>query len=509
MTDGASSRVPGNMRAALPWLLFAVAAGAHLARHAALGLRFPVPWPDEASFLWPAIAFQEHDTLLSPVLNPNAPIMWMPPGYMALCGLVFKITGFSLPLARLLSALGVSAAAACIFAMIPRRLSLRLAALPLLAIYLLSPIVLLVGNTARMEPFVLALGAGALLLVARGRIAVGLAIAALAPLFHPNGAFYVFGAAGLGLAVARGRPPGQRWRPSPAGWAALAASAACWAGYAVHIALNWDAFVAHMGHQLWWKNAESAMAGGVLARVLDVTTLAPLSAWALAVAAILWLGRNARASSRPAPALGALVALAGAGVLQIGLSHGWLYDVYAATTYLALVLLALSAGAIAIERFVARPGRLVPLAFPALALVAAAGYFFLARLPFVMRSVDSATVWPLTDSHDYLPESDHAAVEAYLERLGQAGPVSVQFVPAADSLLFTELRSPSLQFMQPTFYEATSDVYVFHDSMWLPDKVREILVVRLIFQQKIPVPIEQWDTIAERDGVDTWRVFRR
>src|SRR5258706_521821 len=78
-------------------LLFVVAM---FARHLAVGVAFPIPWPDESLFLWPAIAFAKSTALFSPELNPHRDVFWMPPGYAIIIGTLFKITGASLVIAR-------------------------------------------------------------------------------------------------------------------------------------------------------------------------------------------------------------------------------------------------------------------------------------------------------------------------------------------------------------------------------------------------------------------------
>ena len=69
-------------------------------QHLRAGLNFPTPWPDEAHFLWQAAAVSDANSLLAYELDREREIFWMPPGYMILQGLVFKITGISLIAAR-------------------------------------------------------------------------------------------------------------------------------------------------------------------------------------------------------------------------------------------------------------------------------------------------------------------------------------------------------------------------------------------------------------------------
>src|SRR5438477_10598474 len=95
-TDGASDDIDPAAKGTSPrWatavpvaLGFLVAA--YLIRRHVVGLRFPVPWPDEGSFLWQALAFRDRLSLRAPEVHPEREVMWMPPGFLVLEGLLFK-----------------------------------------------------------------------------------------------------------------------------------------------------------------------------------------------------------------------------------------------------------------------------------------------------------------------------------------------------------------------------------------------------------------------------------
>ena len=55
---------PIASRVALPAALYICFVGYYVYLHAQLGRGFPLPWPDEASFLWPATNFAETGSLL-------------------------------------------------------------------------------------------------------------------------------------------------------------------------------------------------------------------------------------------------------------------------------------------------------------------------------------------------------------------------------------------------------------------------------------------------------------
>ena len=75
-----------------------------------------MPWPDEGSFVWQALAFRDNWSLFAPELHPGRDVLWMPPGFMVLEGTIFKILPFSLNLSRTLSAMFLCGAFGCLAA---------------------------------------------------------------------------------------------------------------------------------------------------------------------------------------------------------------------------------------------------------------------------------------------------------------------------------------------------------------------------------------------------------
>jgi hypothetical protein len=208
-----SAHTARRLAAAAAFVL-AVAAllGVFAAVHARQGLARPMPWIDEASFLWQAQAVQRDGTLFAPELRSDGPLLWMPPGYMVTTGLALRLTDFSLETARDLSALflaGALAALAAVFA----RLRHPFAALPLLAAFALCPIAQLVGNVARMESLVLCLASFALVLFQRRALLGALGLGAVLPLVHPMGAFFGAGLVGGAAVIAVREPSSRRARP--------------------------------------------------------------------------------------------------------------------------------------------------------------------------------------------------------------------------------------------------------------------------------------------------------
>src|SRR5205085_928008 len=97
--------------------------------------------------------------------------------------------------------------------------------------------------------------------------------------------------------------------------------------------------------------------------------------------------------------------------------------------------------------------------------------------PFLERSLDRATVLRKSLLPEYVTAADIAAVERYLTSITPpAGkpPLTVQFLPDAEALLYEKLRRPTLKYVQQTFYEHRYDVLLVHDSVWFPPFVRNL-----------------------------------
>ena len=481
-------------------LALALLLGSYLAHLSTLGLHFPTPWPDEGSFLWPAIAVQEHSTLLAPQLNPERPVMWMPPGYMILQGLIFKLTGFSFSWARTLSALYLCGALVCLAGLLGR-LRLRWAHLALVAVFLHSPGVLLAGNTARMEPLVLLLGLGGCLLVQRRMIYLGLCVVALAPLVHPNGVF--FGLAGLLLAAPIVWREPRRLRPARLELVALALVLACWGAYGLHVAQHWDSFLADMRMQVDSKLRIDQWTGGAGRRALDPVRLIPDL---LLLGAALY-ARRYRLALWPLIAVAA--ALQALGLLMVG----WMYELYAATGLLLASVVTLEVLGHASSRLPwMRPAPRAVAAVIVLTLaLGGANQQLLARdLAFTGAVAKAASDVDVHSGPAYFTPTDRRAIAAYLRTLeASPRPLTVQFLPWSDALLVPELQTARVRFLQPTMYERPSDVCIIHRSRRIPKTLVDSIGLRVTFREKVPVEPKNWPSIQERDGTERWIVYRR
>jgi hypothetical protein len=491
--DAASS----GTRASRLWSFAPVAAlacvfAAYLIRRSMVDLRFPVPWPDEGSFLWQALAFRDRLSLFAPEVNPEREALWMPPGFMVLEGAIFKLVPFSLSGARTLSALFVCGAVACVYACL-RRLETKLLFSVLAGLFLFCPIAGMAGNVARMEGLeLLTLSVGFLLCEHRRGAAVGVLL--LAPLVHPNG---LFGAAvGIPYFLFRARPLRSALRRADV--MVLAAAAVAWLIYALHVSQHWEAFLRDMVAQLRFKQYVSASEGGQLGRLKEPVV------WGSALALVA-AKAFARQSGRP---LGALGALGAALLVQTVTAAGWLYEVYPAFGVLV-------SSVVAVDAFFSegeavswiRRRRMAASVVAVLVLVAFDAGAFLHNA-FLERSLERAVVRRKSLSPAYVTNADEAAVRIYLESitpLEGAPPLAVQFLPDAEALMFEKLRRQNFRYVQQTFYEHRYDVLLVHESAWFPPFVRDLELIKLLFAKGGEYETR---TIYERDGTERWTSYR-
>ena len=465
------------------WVLGAAALAFLLTGHLH-DLTFPIPWPDEGSFLWPALAFRDHASLYAPEVNPEREIFWMPPGYMVLEGIIFKFWSFSLLRARFLSALFLVAAMGCL-AVQMRASRARFGHALLIVVFSFAPIFQLVGNTARMESLLLLLAMLGFLLLERGR-AAGLGVLALALLVHPNGVFALAGGVAYWTFAFRGRR-----RPTRSDVVTLAAVLVLWLVFALHLFRHWPEFVEDMTTQIHWKQTEAALNGTASSRLLE-----PFRVVACASVVVVF-GLGLRFGAR----VGALCALALPLLVGSGIAVGWLYEVYAALGTLLVCMAALELATVLSSRFESRVGIAVVVVTSA---VLGVGAWWLGTHPFLMASVSRATM-PAGASVSYFTAAEHAQVEAFIKRaVRNDRPIVVQFLPDADSLLFNEMRSPSVHFLQQTYFSTRPDVYILHDSPWFPQFLRDIELADFAIRNRVELRLPEWPVIARTTTGAQW-----
>ncbi len=214
----------------------------------ALGFQFPVPWPDETCFLAPAFDLAHAGSAFDPGLNPDRVVMWMPPGYMVVLALVFRLFGYSFSLARWVSTLFCLASLA-IAGLLTLRLTNGLRRILIAwatGLVFVSPVMLVDSNIARMEMLFCFIILASLSWLLSGRPYVSAALVVIAALVHFNAVYFVFPLVvcfTLDLSLCSIPRPGRY------DWLALGIAAIAVSTYGIYAAYNWPGFVADMRFQ--------------------------------------------------------------------------------------------------------------------------------------------------------------------------------------------------------------------------------------------------------------------
>ncbi len=439
--------------------------------HQRAGLTYPTPWSDEASFAYPALALARSGSLLAPELNPDRVIHWMPPGYTIASGMLYKIAGFSLGLARGLSLAWLLAGA------IPFYLMLRHArpashggrtirggfdgfagfdgfSIALVALFVLNAPAIALANTARMETMLLALALASFAFLQRGRLYPALGIGALAPLVHPNGLYFV--AAIFVYALLNRRSiAGQASRRT---LAIMIPALVAWGAYIIFSAANWSDFAADMSYQFERKGA------------YDLRSIIFSKLYILVSAGIIALTVFAGAEGLRSRSL-LYFAIPSWLANLIGVEM-W-YKIFEHTAYLFFCAVALEAFGSLSGRFLAEsvrwPARSAAVGLVALQFVAFENplYYFTGLRWAGMRMAPS--------SYEYMAEGERSAVEGLIQRNRLADrPLRVHIFPEGDALLFQDLDRSMVVFSKPLFTQSEPDIYIIHRSRYEPSGQRRV-----------------------------------
>ncbi len=423
------------------WLPLAVLAVSGWVHHVA-GLTFPVPWEDEAIFIYPAAAIAESNQLQTDSLNADRPVFYHSPGYSIALGLFFKMAGTGLVSARWFSWLLMALAYLACFGML-RRLDARNDAGIVLSLFFLGGHTTIAGNVARPEALVLGLSLAGSWMLAK-RPWTGVSILTLGCLVHPAAWILSAAAAGGYLRNHGWRVPGPTRRDWP--WLALAAS--CFLALAIYLGARrewlWNDLQVGFGflRQTWGQRL--AALGTPWTGIPAALVLAlPVAAW------------------RMRPPLFSLALLAAAlWFLPVFRPEMW-YSAYTAFAYALAAVVCVEIAARHLPPLARRFGR------PAVLGAVLFGAFVLGHVPdprhypfyFWWRHMTIRT------QPDYFRETDVEAVAAALRaRTAAPGAGRVQFYPAGDGTLFLErLPEPWLPFY-PAFTDVPPAAIVFHES---------------------------------------------
>jgi len=438
-----------------------------------VSLTFPVPWPDESSFLWQAIAVQEHNQLFAPQLSVERDVMWMPPGYAIVMGFIFKLTGFSLPLARWTSAGFVMLAfGTVLLAFMKHRAAPWL--LVLLGLFLLSSRVVLAGNFARMEALMMFQVFAGVLLICRGKWYLALSVIALSPLVHPNGLHFCLPAGALFLWHVFRRD--KTLLPGTLDRFYIGCVVVAWSSYAWYVSQHWPGFLSDMQFQADAKNQLWALYGGLQGQLRKVHNLFSL---AVLLPSLVFLRSDI---SRFLILIS--ISLLSLNLVSIGLSYAVFEAAAMLVSSILCVVLLLD---VASRRWHQAKALQVAAATATLLLIGLQlhwGYLEErigdpAALAFEDVKADTDNTW--------ITDEERAAVRDYLLSLpeSEGTPIMVMFLPSADGLLLNEFRNSNIEFVAQTFKQRKVDIMIHHEHPAIPVRLARLLGMSLIYQVQL------------------------
>lgn len=473
--------------------------------HAAASLTLPVPWGDEAYFIWQARAFERWNTFIAPELDPNRPLLLLPFVYGAVLGACFKIFGFSLELARHMSLLFVLVGFGFLAALV-RRWAMPLVSLVLIGAFLLNGHFVAMANIARMEAMLFAVFCGALLLVYRGRLWTAIAVLSLSLMIHPNGVFYLVPVAIY--AIFQGV---LRRRPSRAAIIVFSVSALAWLANGLGALAYWDGFVYDTALRIGQSTS------GALSTVQFGGRHALLPAGiVLAAAAGIWLKVR----------VGYLLAFAVGGWLHRSVRIEQWYEPFGDLAFLLILLAfiqiaARMTGSIGTPQHTTRAAGLKIIVLGAcIATAALAG-----RLQGPRNYLEDMQVFGMRIATDasYFTAEDEQKIRSYLSSAATVPEPVVEIYPWGDGLLLSQNDS-GLRFQVP-YYDSVfygpeqwvwgygpteypnADIYIVRTSRHHPEwiKYREAHVLdRALAKTGASAPT----VIHSRDGSETWYAVR-
>lgn len=472
--------------------LVLIVAAVSIYAHVTLGYVCPLPWPDESHFLWPAISLAEHGTLQADELNPDRSIYWMPPGYMTVMGGMFAITGGSLHLARACSLVCVLLGF-IVFLKLLRQKGCSILSSIIAGWFFLNAYFIACGNVARMEAMLLLISLTAFKLILDRRTLAGIALALMAPLIHPNGIY-------LALAVlVYAAVEWRRTRTAPlftrSGVAALAAALVAWLAYAYWIAQDWSSFQQDMQFQM--------------ARKLERKILGLVPTWDNLVLIVLLLAAIAAAWKLNRSRLALLTLAIPFWWMHIIGFEMWYY-LFAMMASLIVTILFVESVREFLQSRLTNLSRITRWTLTGIAVCGVLGWHLYRRhlespinYPYRMQFFETTT----PDGVPYLTASDKSRVSDIIAKESASRPITVQFFPRAEALLYLNVRSDRVKFSDPLFYSRPADLYIFHESKYLPPRWLRFLAADMTEAGLNPAERGRFVTF-ERDSHERWYVYR-
>jgi hypothetical protein len=472
----------------------------HIYLHTLAGLTLPVPWGDEALFVWQARAFERTYSFIAPQIDATRPILHQPFTYPAILAFAFTIFGNGLEVARGVSLVFTLGAFALLAAIVMRR-SIPLISIVLIGLFINSASVVAMANVARMEAVLFFIVCLAMLLLQKREVWLCVAVLSLAPMIHPNGIFFLGAAAAYGIAVHKIHTT----RPPKLAVAVLAVAAILWLANGVYALSYWDAFVYDLAHRV----GESMTKNEGVAQ----------QAWLLLGLAVI--GGIGVIGQRQRQELGVLLVFALGAWLASQIRHEQWYAPVRHFAYLLIALAVLELVAKALRSlnwtmWKQKAGFAV-VALAVLALQVRAGFIEGPRNYFADFN---SFGMHLAKDPPYFTESDLVAVRDYVRSMSRGDSILVEVHQWADSLLLRDIEKAGAR-IQLTYLDAlyhgpdrwawgykatqypTPDLYVFHVSRYHPQNIADRLK-RVMDHALKTAGVDAPMVISSRNGTEIW-----
>lgn len=226
------------------------------------GFEYPIPWNDEVAFIAQAFSLSTEKTLFVWGLNKEHIVMWMPPGYMAMLAVFYKIFGYSFELTRWISSflyfMSILTILYVVRSELKNNILLYSIVLLLMLATFLSPYSLAIANVARMESFYFLLFTLSLLFFSKNLPGIALSIVIASATVHYNAIYFLFPVAAFIVWTIIKR---NNITIGPLELLALCISSAILAAYLLLIAGNIQTFIQDMQFQFEWKKIGEVMSG--------------------------------------------------------------------------------------------------------------------------------------------------------------------------------------------------------------------------------------------------------
>jgi len=473
----AMSRFSNMFLRLLPIAVLAVSGWVH---HVA-GLTFPVPWDDEAIFIYPAAAVGESNQLQTDSLNAERPVFYHSPGYPIALGLFFKIAQPGLISARWFSWMLMALAYLACMGMV-RRLSGRTHAAIVLSLFFLGGHTAIAGNVARPEALVLGLCLAGVWMRLENRPWTAGSLLVLGCLVHPAAWILSAAAAGGYLREEGWHLPVPSKRDGP--WLALAA-------------VGFLALAVYVGARREWLWNDLQVGFGFLQHTWGQRLAVLKSPWnAIPAAVALALPVATFRMRRPLFSLALLAAALW--FLPIYRPEMW-YSVYTAFAYALAAIILVEIAARHLPPATRRFGQ------PIVLVAVLVGAFLLGHVPDPRHYPDYFWWRHMTirTQPDYLQAADVEAVAAALRAQTAApGAGRVQFYPNGDGALFLgRLPEPWIPYY-PSFTDEPPTAIVFHQTRLAYPSYPPVIAAAMEARGVDPAR-----PLRARDGTESWFVW--